>query len=117
MRTHLFALDIAWRVCKHVKSNAIVTADEQGTVGVGAGQMSRVDSAIIATGKMRKHLKPIAAGSDAFFPFADGLEQLAKAGIQAVAQPGGSKKDQEVIDAADKAGITMVMTGFRHFRH
>jgi phosphoribosylaminoimidazolecarboxamide formyltransferase/IMP cyclohydrolase len=111
------ALDIAWRVCKHVKSNAIVTADEQGTVGVGAGQMSRVDSAIIATGKVRKHLKAIAAGSDAFFPFPDGLEQLAKAGIQAVAQPGGSKKDQEVIDAADKAGIAMVMTGFRHFRH
>ena len=111
------ALDIAWRVCKHVKSNAIVTADETGTVGVGAGQMSRVDSAIIATGKMRKHLKPIAAGSDAFFPFPDGLEQLAKAGIQAVAQPGGSKKDAEVIEAADKAGIAMVMTGFRHFRH
>ncbi len=111
------ALDIAWRVSKHVKSNAIVTADEQGTVGVGAGQMSRVDSAIIATGKVRKHMKPIAAGSDAFFPFADGVEQLAKAGIQAVAQPGGSKKDQEVIDAADKAGMTMVFTGFRHFRH
>ena len=111
------AVDLAWRVCKHVKSNAIVTADEHGTVGVGAGQMSRVDSAIIATGKMRKHLRPIAAGSDAFFPFADGLEQLARAGIQVVAQPGGSKKDAEVIEAADKHGLAMIMTGFRHFRH
>lgn len=111
------AMDLAWRVCKHVKSNAIVTADEAGTVGVGAGQMSRVDSAILATGRVRKHLKAIAAGSDAFFPFPDGLEQLAKAGITAIAQPGGSKKDQDVIDAADKFGVVMVMTGTRHFRH
>ena len=108
---------IANIVCRHVKSNAIVIVRDGMAVGVGAGQMSRVDSAIIATGKVRKHMKPIAAGSDAFFPFADGLEQLAKAGIQAVAQPGGSKKDQEVIDAADKAGMAMVFTGFRHFRH
>ena len=111
------AMDLAWRVCKHVKSNAIVTTDEIGTVGVGAGQMSRVDSAILATGRVRKHFKAIAAGSDAFFPFPDGLEQLAKAGITAVAQPGGSKKDAEVIEAADKFGIAMVMTGTRHFRH
>lgn len=111
------ALDLLWRVAKHVKSNAIVVGDENGTVGVGAGQMSRVDSAVIAIGKARKGLKSIAAASDAFFPFADGIEQLIKAGVRAVVQPGGSKRDAEVIAAADAAKIAMVMTGQRHFRH
>ena len=111
------ALDLLWRVVKHVKSNAIVIGDENGTVGVGAGQMSRVDAAVIAIGKSRKGLKSIAAASDAFFPFADGIEQLIKAGVRAVVQPGGSKRDAEVIAAADAAKIAMVMTGQRHFRH
>ena len=111
------SLDLLWRICKHVKSNAIVVGDESGTAGVGAGQMSRVDSAMIAIGKTRKGLKATAAASDAFFPFADGIEALAKAGIKAVVQPGGSKRDAEVIAAADAAGMAMVMTGTRHFRH
>jgi phosphoribosylaminoimidazolecarboxamide formyltransferase/IMP cyclohydrolase len=100
-----------------VKSNAIVVGDDNGTIGVGAGQMSRVDAAVIAVGKSRKGFKAIAAASDAFFPFADGVEQLARAGIRAIVQPGGSKRDAEVIAAADAANITMVLTGQRHFRH
>jgi phosphoribosylaminoimidazolecarboxamide formyltransferase/IMP cyclohydrolase len=111
------ALALAWRVCKHVRSNAIVIGDENGTVGIGAGQMSRVDSATIAVGKMRKGFKGIAAASDAFFPFADGLELLVKSGVRAVVQPGGSQRDAEVIAAANAAGIAMLLTGSRHFRH
>ena len=111
------ALALAWRVCKHVRSNAIVIGDDTGTVGIGAGQMSRVDAATIAVGKMRKGFKGIAAASDAFFPFADGLYLLVKAGVRAVVQPGGSQRDAEVIAAADAAGIAMLMTGHRHFRH
>jgi phosphoribosylaminoimidazolecarboxamide formyltransferase/IMP cyclohydrolase len=111
------ALGIAWRVAKHVKSNAIVIADESGTVGIGAGQMSRVDAATIAVGKCRKGYKPIAAASDAFFPFADGVEALVRAGVRAIVQPGGSKRDEEVIAAADAAQIAMVLSGERHFRH
>jgi len=111
------ALDLLWRVCKHVKSNAIVIGDETGTLGVGAGQMSRVDSAVIAVGKARKGNRTLVAASDAFFPFADGVETLIKGGVKAIVQPGGSKRDAEVIAAADAAGISMVMTDVRHFRH
>ena len=111
------ALDLLWRVCKHVKSNAIVIGDETGTLGVGAGQMSRVDSAVIAVGKARKGNRALVAASDAFFPFADGVETLIKGGVKSIVQPGGSKRDAEVIAAANAAGISMVMTDVRHFRH
>jgi phosphoribosylaminoimidazolecarboxamide formyltransferase/IMP cyclohydrolase len=114
------ACRMAWIVAKHVKSNAIVIADEEGTVGVGAGQMSRVDSSQIATRKAFDagfSLLGKVAASDAFFPFADGVSTLAKAGITAVIQPGGSIRDGEVIEAADAAGVAMMFTGRRHFRH
>lgn len=111
------ALDFAWKVCKHVKSNAILIARENVTVGVGAGQMSRVDSAKIAVMKARSELKGSVAASDAFFPFPDGLQVLAEAGITAVIQPGGSMRDKEVIELADKYNIAMVFTGIRHFKH
>ncbi len=111
------ALDFAWRVCKHVKSNAIVFAKDNHTVGVGAGQMSRVVSVEIAVKKAGAEAKGCVLASDAFFPFPDGLEAAAAAGITAVVQPGGSVKDADVIAAADKAGIAMLFTGFRHFRH
>ena len=112
-------LIFAFRVCKHVKSNAIVYVRGQATVGVGAGQMSRVDSARIAAWKAGEHAgtQGSVAASDAFFPFADGLEAVIAAGATAVIQPGGSLRDAEVIEAADKAGIAMVFTGMRHFRH
>jgi phosphoribosylaminoimidazolecarboxamide formyltransferase/IMP cyclohydrolase len=111
------SLVFAWRVCKHVKSNAIVLAQGERTVGVGAGQMSRVVSVQIACEKAGALARGSALASDAFFPFPDGLEAAAKAGVLAVAQPGGSVKDADVIAAADAHGIAMVMTGFRHFRH
>ncbi|MFW5925600.1 MAG: bifunctional phosphoribosylaminoimidazolecarboxamide formyltransferase/IMP cyclohydrolase [Myxococcota bacterium] len=111
------ALDFAWRVCKHVKSNAIVFAKENVTVGVGAGQMSRVISVEIAARKAGERSEGAVMASDAFFPFPDGVEAAAKAGITAVVQPGGSKRDDEVIAAANAAGMAMVFTGFRHFRH
>jgi phosphoribosylaminoimidazolecarboxamide formyltransferase/IMP cyclohydrolase len=114
------ALDMAWIVAKHVKSNAIVVADEEGTVGIGAGQMSRVDSSQIAARKAGDAgftLDGKVAASDAFFPFADGVTTLAEAGITAVIQPGGSMRDKEVIAAADEADIAMLFTGRRHFRH
>ena len=112
----------AWKVCKHVKSNAIVlarAADDGAcyTVGVGAGQMSRVDSAKIAVDKAGDRAKGCVVASDAFFPFVDGLEVCAKAGAAAVVQPGGSKRDEEVVAAANAHGMAMVMTGHRHFRH
>jgi phosphoribosylaminoimidazolecarboxamide formyltransferase/IMP cyclohydrolase len=107
----------AWRVCKHVKSNAIVYAHDGQTVGVGAGQMSRVDAARFGAQKAVLPLKGTVAASDAFFPFPDGLEAVAAAGATAVIQPGGSVKDQDVIAAADKLGVAMVFTGIRHFRH
>jgi phosphoribosylaminoimidazolecarboxamide formyltransferase / IMP cyclohydrolase len=113
----LKSLDFAWRVCKHVKSNAIVLAKGERTVGVGAGQMSRVISVQIACEKAGEGAKGSVLASDAFFPFPDGLEAAGKNGITAVAQPGGSVKDADVIAAADALGIAMVMTGFRHFRH
>jgi len=125
--TELADLLFAFRVCKHVKSNAIVYAKGGATVGIGAGQMSRVDSARIAAWKSAEAAKaagldaPLAQGSvvasDAFFPFADGLEAAVAAGATAVIQPGGSMRDAEVIAAADAAGIAMVLTGMRHFRH
>jgi phosphoribosylaminoimidazolecarboxamide formyltransferase / IMP cyclohydrolase len=113
----LQALDFAWRVCKHVKSNAIVLAKPGRTVGVGAGQMSRVVSVQLAAEKAGAEAKGSVLASDAFFPFPDGIEAAAAHGVTAVVQPGGSVKDQEVIAAADKAGLAMVLTGFRHFRH
>jgi len=112
------ALDLAWRVARHVKSNAIVLAGPEGTVGIGAGQMSRVDSCRLAVEKAAHPLPAgTAAASDAFFPFRDGLDVLAAAGVRAVVQPGGSKRDPEVIAAADEHGIAMLLTGVRHFRH
>jgi phosphoribosylaminoimidazolecarboxamide formyltransferase/IMP cyclohydrolase len=120
-------LKFAFRVAKHVKSNAIVYAKQGATVGIGAGQMSRVDSSRIAAWKAAEAAKAAGAGeswakgsvvaSDAFFPFADGLLAAAEAGATAVIQPGGSMRDEDVIKAADEAGLAMVMTGYRHFRH
>ena len=111
------ALELAWKVCRGVKSNAIVVAGRDQTIGIGAGQMSRVDSCHLAVSKAQSPTDGTVAASDAFFPFRDGLDVLAKAGITAVIQPGGSKRDQEVIDAADEHGIAMLITGRRHFRH
>jgi len=111
------ALLFAWKVCKHVKSNAIVYARDGQTVGVGAGQMSRVDSARIGAMKAQLPLKGTVAASDAFFPFPDGVEEIAKAGASAIIQPGGSQRDAEVIEAADRLGLAMLFTGVRHFRH
>ncbi|MGA9071529.1 MAG: bifunctional phosphoribosylaminoimidazolecarboxamide formyltransferase/IMP cyclohydrolase [Terracidiphilus sp.] len=113
----LRSLLFAWRVCKHVKSNAIVYARDGQTLGVGAGQMSRVDAAKFGAMKAILPLKGCVAASDAFFPFADGLEAIAAAGATAVIQPGGSVRDEEVIAAADRLGMAMVFTGMRHFRH
>ncbi len=111
------ALAFAWKVCKHVKSNAIVFTTKDRTVGIGAGQMSRLDSVRIAVMKAQSPLKGTVLASDAFFPFRDGLDEAAQAGVTAVIQPGGSLKDEEVIKAADAHGIAMIMTGMRHFRH
>jgi phosphoribosylaminoimidazolecarboxamide formyltransferase / IMP cyclohydrolase len=111
------ALLFAWKVCKHVKSNAIVYARDGQTVGVGAGQMSRVDSCKIGAMKAVLPLKGSVAASDAFFPFPDGVEEIARAGATAVIQPGGSVRDPEVIENADRLGLAMIFTGVRHFRH
>jgi phosphoribosylaminoimidazolecarboxamide formyltransferase / IMP cyclohydrolase len=111
------ALLFAWKVCKHVKSNAIVYARDGQTVGVGAGQMSRVDSAKIGAMKAQLPLQGTVAASDAFFPFPDGVEEIAKAGATAIIQPGGSQRDPEVLEAADRLGLAMLFTGVRHFRH
>jgi phosphoribosylaminoimidazolecarboxamide formyltransferase/IMP cyclohydrolase len=111
------ALDFAWRVARYVKSNAIVLANGDQTVGVGAGQMSRVDSCRIAIQKAQLPVAGTVAASDAFFPFRDGLDVLAAAGVTAVVQPGGSKRDGEVIAAADEHGMAMLLTATRHFRH
>jgi phosphoribosylaminoimidazolecarboxamide formyltransferase/IMP cyclohydrolase len=107
----------AWSVAKHVKSNAIVFAKDGTTLGVGAGQMNRVNSTRIAAHHGGEAIKGSAVASDAFFPFRDGLDALADAGATAVIQPGGSIRDEEVIAAADEHGIAMVFTGIRHFRH
>ena len=111
------ALELAWQVTRAVKSNAIVITNAVQTLGIGAGQMSRVDSCRLAIQKAQLSLDGSVAGSDAFFPFRDGLDVLAAAGVRAVIQPGGSKRDAEVIAAADEHGIAMIMTGRRHFRH
>lgn len=107
----------AWRVCKHVKSNAIVLARDLVTVGIGAGQMSRVDSVRLAVEKAQTPVAGSVLASDAFFPFADGPELAVKAGVTAIIQPGGSIRDEEVFAAADAADVAMVVTGRRHFRH
>ena len=114
------ALELAWRVVKHVGSNAIVVGAEDRILGIGAGQMSRVDAAKIAVAKAREHGHDLAgsvAASDAFFPFPDGVEALHDAGVASVIQPGGSIKDKDVVAACDELGVAMVMTGRRHFRH
>ena len=113
MRDLLFA----WKVCKHVKSNAILYARNGQTTGVGAGQMSRVDAARIGAMKSVLGIKGSVAASDAFFPFSDGIEEIARAGATAIIQPGGSIRDAEVVDAANRLGLAMVFTGVRHFRH
>jgi phosphoribosylaminoimidazolecarboxamide formyltransferase/IMP cyclohydrolase len=115
--TELEDLDFAWRVVKHVKSNAIVFAGGGRTLGIGAGQMSRVDSVKIAVAKARFPLAGSVLASDAFFPFRDSVDAAAKAGVTAIIEPGGSVRDQEVIVAANERGIAMVFTGERHFRH
>jgi phosphoribosylaminoimidazolecarboxamide formyltransferase/IMP cyclohydrolase len=113
----LRALDLAWRACHYVKSNAIVFANDAGTLAIGAGQMSRVDSVKLAVMKAQSSLKGSAVASDAFFPFADGLEEAARAGATAVIQPGGSVRDDDVIAAANANNIAMLFTSTRHFRH
>ena len=110
-------LKFAWVICKHVKSNAIVLVKDCALVGVGAGQMSRLDSVIIAVRKSNGRAKGSVLASDAFFPFPDALEEGVKGGITAAIEPGGAKNDQLVIEAADKAGISLVFTGMRHFKH
>jgi len=111
------ALEFAWVIVKHVKSNAIVLTNKDTTLGVGAGQMNRVGSADIAIAEAGEKAKGSVMSSDAFFPFGDTIEAAGKAGITAVIQPGGSIRDQESIDMANKYGIAMVFTGHRHFRH
>jgi phosphoribosylaminoimidazolecarboxamide formyltransferase / IMP cyclohydrolase len=114
------ALRFAWRVCAHVKSNAVIFTDAQRTLAIGAGQMSRVDAVNVAIMKAQAASRSLAgsvAASDAFFPFRDGLDAVARAGATAVVQPGGSVRDAEVIAAADEQGLAMVFTGRRHFRH
>ena len=116
----LESLAFAWKVCRHVKSNAIVLAQGAQIIGVGAGQMSRVDSVKIAVAKAREHdheLRAAVLASDAFFPFRDGVDAAHEAGVEAIIQPGGSKRDPEVVEAANEHGIAMVFTGKRHFRH
>ena len=114
-------IEFAFNVCKHVKSNAIVLCNNFSTIGIGAGQPSRLDSCKIAVQKAKKFqslkIKNSIAASDAFFPFVDGINALIKAGVQTIIQPGGSIRDQEVINAANKAKIKMCFTGIRHFNH
>jgi phosphoribosylaminoimidazolecarboxamide formyltransferase/IMP cyclohydrolase len=112
------ALRFAWRVCAHVKSNTVIFTGSDRTIAVGAGQMSRVDAVNVAVLKAGAGaLAGSVAASDAFFPFRDGLDAIAKAGATAIVQPGGSMRDAEVIAAADEQGLAMVFTGKRHFRH
>ncbi|MCH9031396.1 MAG: bifunctional phosphoribosylaminoimidazolecarboxamide formyltransferase/IMP cyclohydrolase, partial [candidate division Zixibacteria bacterium] len=116
-KEEIAALLFAWKVVKHTKSNAIVLAKNTATVGIGMGQTSRVDSSHLAVRRAGERAKGAVLASDAFFPMADGLEVGADAGVTAFIQPGGSKRDQDVIDAADRIGVSMVFTGVRHFRH
>jgi phosphoribosylaminoimidazolecarboxamide formyltransferase / IMP cyclohydrolase len=110
-------LRFAWLVCKHVKSNAIVLAHGGMVVGVGAGQMSRVDAVQLAARKAGERVRGAVLASDAFFPFRDNIDEAARAGVTAVAQPGGSMRDPDSIQACDEQGLAMVFTGVRHFRH
>jgi len=110
-------LRFAWLVCKHVKSNAIVLGKERMVVGVGAGQMSRVDSVHLAIRKTGERSRGSVLASDAFFPFRDNIDEAAKAGVVAIIQPGGSMRDADSIQACDDHGMSMVFTGIRHFRH
>jgi phosphoribosylaminoimidazolecarboxamide formyltransferase/IMP cyclohydrolase len=112
------ALRFAWRVCAHVKSNAVIFTDAHRTLAIGAGQTSRVDAVRVAVMKAGSRLlSGSVAASDAFFPFRDGLDAVASAGATAVVQPGGSMRDEEVIASADEHGLALVFTGTRHFRH
>ena len=108
---------VAWRVCRHVKSNAVVIAHEGMAIGIGAGQMSRVEAAELAVARAGAAAVGGAAASDAFFPMPDGIETLGRAGVRSVIHPGGSKRDTDVITAADALGMAVVHTGERHFRH
>jgi phosphoribosylaminoimidazolecarboxamide formyltransferase/IMP cyclohydrolase len=110
-------LGFAWKVCKHVRSNAIVIGKELATVGIGAGQMSRVDSVRLALEKSRSDLSGAALASDAYFPFPDGPQLAIEAGVTSIIQPGGSVRDPEIVETVDAAGVAMVFTGRRHFRH
>ena len=116
----LSAMDLLWRICRSVKSNAIVVGDSSGTLGVGAGQMSRIESLDLAVRRAKREghsLKGAVLASDGFFPFSDGPDRAAEEGISAIVQPGGSIRDKEVVQAADRHGMAMVFTGTRHFRH
>jgi phosphoribosylaminoimidazolecarboxamide formyltransferase/IMP cyclohydrolase len=113
----LDALLFAWRCVKWVKSNAIVYTGRRATIGIGAGQMSRVDSAKLGVQKAQSSLEGCYMASDAFFPFRDSIDEAAKTGVKAIIEPGGSIRDEEVIQAADEHGLVMVFTGMRHFRH
>jgi phosphoribosylaminoimidazolecarboxamide formyltransferase/IMP cyclohydrolase len=110
-------LEFAWRAVRAVKSNAILLVNDLATVGAGMGQVNRVDSARLAVQRAGDRAKGAVAASDAFFPFADGLQVLLEAGVRAVVQPGGSVRDAEVIAAAEAAGVTLYLTGTRHFAH
>jgi phosphoribosylaminoimidazolecarboxamide formyltransferase/IMP cyclohydrolase len=110
-------LEFAWIACRSVKSNAILLAKNQAAVGIGMGQVNRLDSCRLAVARAGERVAGSVAASDAFFPFADGLQVLIDAGVSAVVQPGGSVRDEEVIAAASKAGISMYFTGERHFFH
>ena len=114
-------IEFAYKICKYVKSNAIVIVKNQATIGIGAGQQNRLDSCKIAVQKAKKFqpnkLSNSIAASDAFFPFADGVSALINSGVKVIVQPGGSLRDKEVIETANKAKIKMVLTGIRHFNH
>ena len=120
-KKELAEIEFAFNICKHAKSNSIVLCNNFSTIGIGAGQPSRLDSCNIAIQKAKQFqpelIKNSVAASDAFFPFADGVEALIKAGVKVIIQPGGSVRDREVINAADKAKVKMIFTGIRHFNH
>ena len=120
-KKELNEIEFAFNICKYIKSNAIVLCNNFSTIGIGAGQPSRLDSCKIATQKAKRfqpsRIKNSVVASDAFFPFADGIKALIKAGVKTIVQPGGSIRDQEVINAANKAEIKMIFTGIRHFNH
>ena len=110
-------LAFAWRACRAVKSNAILLASDGAAVGIGMGQVNRVDSARLAVARAGDRARGSVAASDAFFPFPDGLEVLLEAGVRAVVQPGGSVRDEQVVEAAAEAGVALYLTGTRHFAH